>query len=237
MTNAVSLFGHAILDLLFPPRCEVCGELQTPVICSNCFHQFEQITAPFCEQCGLPLDPRAQTMGHCVQCNTEPPPFDAARSAGIYCDALRHAIHRFKYDMVRALARPLGDYMARHIDMPFAVDMLCPVPLHPARERMRGFNQSSLLAERLGVHWHLPVQNGLMVRTHNTTPQMQLPHDKRLSNLRGAFQVTDSVAGCTVAVVDDVFTTGSTLCECSRVLKRAGASRVMVLSLARTVLR
>ena len=225
--------GEAALTLLFPPRCEVCGTLQEPVVCARCLQQFAAITEPYCRQCGLPLDPLAKTSGHCAACNDEPPLFDAARSAGLYDGALRRAIHVFKYELVRALATPLAEFLATRVTLPFPVDCLCPVPLHPARERMRGFNQSLLLAEQLGLRWQVPVESQLLTRTLNTLPQMSLPHDQRRLNIRDAFMSAGPVRGRSICLVDDVFTTGSTLRECTRVLRRADAGRILVVTLAR----
>lgn len=223
------------LNLLFPPRCEVCGLLQEPVICDNCLARFDGITSPFCQQCGLPFDPLAQSADHCAECHNDPPPFDVARAAGVYGGALRRAIHVLKYDMISALAVPLADFAVTHIDLPFPVNCLCPVPLYPARQRMRGFNQSMLLAEQFGRHWGIPVEENLLTRTINTVPQMLLPLDERRRNIRGAFTTKRKLRGQTIGLVDDVLTTGSTLRECSRILKRAGADRVVVLALARTI--
>jgi ComF family protein len=222
------------LSLLFPPRCEVCGLLQEPVVCAQCRAQFGRIEAPYCRQCGLPFDPLAKAATHCPECREDPPAFDAARAAGIYGGLLRRAIHLFKYDGVRAMTGPLGEFTLEMVELPFSIDCLCPVPLHPKREAMRGFNQSLLLAEVLGEGWSAPVEAGLLSRTQNTPPQMSLPAAERRRNIRGAFAVTGNATGRAVGLVDDVFTTGSTLRECSRVLKRAGAVRVLVITVART---
>jgi ComF family protein len=219
------------LSLLFPPRCETCGTLQEPVVCARCREEFVRIRAPFCLQCGLPFDPRAHALDHCADCRDDPPPFDAARAAGLFQGRLRTAIHGFKYDGARALAAPLAELMAETITLPFPVDALAPVPLHPDRERMRGYNQSRLLADELGARWNLPVTD-VMTRVRNIPPQMTLPADERRRNVRGAF-AADAVAGRVLGLVDDVYTTGATLRECSRVLKRAGAARVCVLTVAR----
>ncbi len=222
-----------VLSLLFPPRCEVCGLLQEPIICDGCRGKFHAIGAPFCACCGIPFDPLAQSMATCAACREHPPTFDAARSAGKYADELRRAIHLFKYDGVRALATPLAAFIADTITLPLAIDCLCPVPLHPARERMRGYNQSGLLAEELGQQWNLPVEPALLSRILNTTPQMQLPADERKRNMRGAFTAAPATQGRSIGLVDDVYTTGSTLLECSRVLKHAGARCVLVITIAR----
>ena len=222
-----------LLNLIFPQRCEVCGLLQEPVICPRCREQFMVIGEPCCRQCGVPFDPLAKTTSHCAECREDPPPFDVARAAGVYRGALRRAIHLFKYDGIRAMAEPLGQLLAEQVALPFPIDCLCPVPLHPKRLAMRGFNQSRLLAKVAGTIWRLPVED-LLTRTHNTPPQMSLPAEERRQNIRNAFTTAAPISGRAVGLVDDVFTTGSTLRECSRILKRAGAERVLVLTVART---
>jgi len=226
---------EGILSLLFPPRCEVCGLLREPVVCARCRERFQRIAAPYCRQCGLPFDPLAKTATHCPDCRDDPPAFDAARAAGLYGGALRRAIHLFKYDGVRAIAGELGRFTLETVELPFAIDCLCPVPLHPRREAMRGFNQSRLLADELGEGWAVPVEAELLSRPRNTPPQMSLPAEERRRNIRGAFSAPGSAAGRAIGLVDDVYTTGSTLRECSQVLKRAGAARVLVITVARAV--
>lgn len=229
--------GTTLLDLLIPPRCEVCNTLQEPVLCDACLAQFTPITEPYCAHCGLPLDPLARQADCCVQCRTSPPAFAAARAAAYYRGTLRRAVHLFKYAMTPSLATPLGKYMAAHLVQPFPVDCLCPVPLHPTRERMRGFNQSLLLAECLAAHWQVPIEHSVLQRTQDTTPQMLLPVEERRRNVKGAFAAEHALHGECVGLVDDVLTTGSTLHECSRVLLHAGAGQVVVFTLARTVMQ
>lgn len=226
---------HTGLDLLFPPRCEICHTLQEPVICDTCLRQFSLIQPPYCEQCGLPFDPLAKSSMLCYECQHDTPAFDCARVVGRYEGALRRAIQVYKYELVRALARPFAELMLAQIPQPFPVDFLCPVPLHPARERMRGFNQSLLLAERLGEAWQIPVRANYLHRVQDTVPQMQLPREERRQNIRGVFAVPAPLAGATVAIIDDVYTTGATLRECSKVVRAAGAERILVLTVARTI--
>ncbi len=224
-----------MLSLVFPPRCEVCRALQEPVVCAACRARFTSISPPSCRQCGLPFDPLAQAPELCAECRTSPPPFTRAAVAGIYDDALRQAIHLFKYDGVRALATPLARFVTDAVAMPEGLDCLCPVPLHPARLRMRGYNQSSLLAHALAEIWGLPVEEHLLVRAQYTPPQMSLPAAERRTNVLGAFHTEATLRDRCIGLVDDVMTTGSTLRECSRVLKRARACDVVVITIARAV--
>lgn len=225
---------EGLLTLLYPPRCAVCLSLQEPVLCAACRNAFRPITAPYCRICGVPFEvSAADGDGLCADCRTKPPPFTEARAAGRYDGTLRHAIHRFKYDGVRALAWPLAAFMLETVPQPEGADGICPVPLHPARERMRGFNQAHLLAKALAARWELPLLP-VLTRTRHTAAQMQLPADERLGNVRGAFTAQAALADRRVILVDDVFTTGSTLAACTRALKAAGAASVRVVTLART---
>ena len=155
--------------------------------------------------------------------------FDLARSALLFTHTLREIIHHLKYADRVSLAKPLGDILKECREHePFAGGLVIPVPLHRSRERRRGFNQAELIAERLGM----PVAARLLRRKKNTASQTGLTRNERKRNLAGAFEVRGAVRG-TVIVVDDVYTTGSTLNEIARTLKRAGAERVEVLTVAR----
>lgn len=125
--------------------------------------------------------------------------------------------------------------MAAHCELPYSADCLCPVPLHTRRQARRGFNQSLLLAEKLSEYWSLPLQADLLLRTVDIPAQMRLTRSQRAKNIRGAFKVNNTVAGMSIVLIDDVYTTGATLRECSRVLKKAGAAQIQVITLARAM--
>lgn len=149
---------------------------------------------------------------------------------------LRHAIHGLKYRRLSALAEPLGDELARFwLRGSMPVDIIVPVPLHPERQRERGYNQADLLARRVGRATGAPVQANVLRRTRVTAVQMSLNAAERKANVSGAF-VADAASArdATVLVVDDVCTTGSTLDACAIALKEAGARRTLGLTLART---
>jgi ComF family protein len=235
---------RGILDLLYPPRCEACGRLRRDPICAECRTQIEMIEPPFCQLCGEPFDPRAQGAPTCERCRGRRLPFRLARSAAYYRRPLAGAIGRFKYDGQIVLARPLGDIMiealsgaAGDIDPP-TVDVICPVPLHSSRQRERGFNQSQLLAEEISGVIGKPVST-LLERVRPTAPQVDLPARARAQNVRRAFAAKEDagIAGRAVLLIDDLFTTGATLTECSRALRTAGAADVRVFTLARPLPR
>jgi ComF family protein len=176
----------------------------------------------------------------CGRCRKRRPVFSYARSAVSYGELAREALHAFKFGGCRALAAPLGDLLAGLgvASLPEASPhILVPVPLHPAREQERGFNQSLLLARRLGHAWGLPVRADILARTIATPPQAELDAQARRANVRGAFAVRrpELVAGRHVIVVDDVFTTGSTVTACAETLRRGGARTVGALTVARAM--
>jgi ComF family protein len=179
----------------------------------------------------------------CTPCRIVPPEFERAASFGIYGDELRTMIHLLKYERMRVLAKPLGAMLAQAIETLNLTGnvTLIAVPLYPARERQRGYNQTALLAKEAAAV--LNKNHGLMLlnepsvlrRIRDTESQFALTPHARRTNLRGAFAVPDStsLAGRTALLVDDIYTTGATARECARVLRKAGAERVFVATLAR----
>ena len=176
----------------------------------------------------------------CAACQRRPPPFHYARAAVRYDDVAREAVHALKFGGRRALAAPLGDLLAE-ISLPEAPDggphLVVPVPLHRRRERDRGFNQAVLLARRLGDAWGIPVCLDALARTVETAPQTELTATARRANVRDAFRLRrpELVAGRHTVLVDDIFTTGSTVSACARRLREGGASTVGVLTVARVI--
>ena len=169
-----------------------------------------------------------------------------ARSWGCYpreTDAshpLRQVIHRFKYGRQASLGKPLGQLMVQACRPWFGTsgfDLVIPVPLHPRRLRWRGFNQSVLLGREVGRAWSIPIDPFILTRKSETAPQSTLGLQERGPNVRGAFAIAPgrAVARMRVLLVDDIYTSGATLNECTRVLLRAGAREVRALTLARTV--
>jgi ComF family protein len=177
-------------------------------------------------KCG---EPAPAIEGLCGLCIKDEHAFDFARSALLFTRTLREIIHHLKYSDRVSLAKPLGDILKECLERePFTGNLIIPVPLHPSRERERGFNQAELIATRLGQ----PVATHLLWRRKDTPSQTGLTRNQRKHNLAAAFETRGDVKG-TVIVVDDVYTTGSTMNEIARTLKRAGAERVEVLTVAR----
>ena len=153
---------------------------------------------------------------------------------------MREAVHAFKFRGRRAMAAPLGDLLVEAMDgrLPAGLPgLLVPVPLHPRRQRERGFNQASLLARRVARIWRVPVHDDVLVRAVATPSQTELDAPARRANVRDAFRLRrpELVAGRHVLLVDDILTTGATLSECARSLRTGGAAVVGALTVARVV--
>lgn len=223
-----------LLDLIYPPKCLGCQTLNPSYLCSKCISKIKPIELPYCSKCGHPL-----TEPQCRNCHDRTLSFTAARAVGEYEGTLRNVIHEFKYHGNRVLAEPLAqqiyDYLIGRVDIPWRkADYIIPVPMHPVRKRLRGYNQSELLAERLAKLTDIPFAGSGILRIRQTRPQVELTSIERMKNLQNAFHVSDSfdLKGKIVMLVDDVTTTGSTTNECSKVLRKAGASKVYAVCLA-----
>lgn len=173
----------------------------------------------------------------CGSCRESPPPFDAAVSGGEYGGPYRDLLHTFKFNQRPDLARYIAGLMMETISLP-DVEVIMAVPLHPRRLRARGYNQSLLMAREMGRISGIPLSIDDLARVKATRPQFELKHDEREENVRGAFRVTRpaAVEGKRILLIDDVYTTGSTVRECAKVLKKAGAEAVFVATAAMVVL-
>ncbi len=218
---------------LFPATCILCGapgEAQRD-LCAHCYAELPRM-GNACLRCAKPL-----AQGNlCGQCLKSPPPFDSAYAPFLYQRALPSLITGLKFQAQLQNARLLADLMAediqrRQIELP---QCLLLVPLHPSRLKERGFNQALEIARLLSRRLHLPLNHQALKRIRATPPQAGLDQKARKKNLRGAFALNQPLAFDHVAVLDDVFTTGSTLREVSRMYKAAGVRRVDVWALART---
>lgn len=218
-----------LTDLLFPPRCIACGQVDT-WLCEPCAERIPRLEGPVCPRCGMPGAKAAP----CPRCQQSPPRLEGIRSVFLFDGLVRDAIHRLKYRHGRQLARPLGqamaDFWTRH---PCPVDVIVPVPLHFSRFLQRGYNQSALLGYEMGRRLGLPLDESLQ-RTRATASQMRLKAADRRQNVQGAFACADGrLAGRRVLLIDDVCTTGATLEACADAARAGGATAVWALTLAR----
>jgi ComF family protein len=222
--------------------------LMSPFICAICSGTYTAVESPICSTCGVVFKSREGEDHDCGECLNTPKRFRIARSAGVYDKVLMAAIHCLKYKEKIQLARPLGVLLF----MAFCrywnkgnINLIVPIPLHNRKFRGRGFNTSFLFVKEWTIFTKalngalpvIPVAEDILVRKRWTKPQTGLGRKERLQNIKNAFDVSEpsKVKGGKILLVDDVYTTGATANECAKVLMRAGAARVDVLTLARAM--
>jgi len=229
--------------LIFPPCCQLCGRLAQPLVCERCAAAFEAITPPLCGCCGRPFDPHSRAGERCGRCRATGHALSVARSFGLHVGTLRGAVNALKFGGRTRLVGPLAELLTTLVEgsPPVALPPmdgpvgLVPVPLHPTRRRDRGFDQAELLATCLGELTGLPLRAGLLVRTRSTRPQVGMTPSERRENVKGAFALRHPLphTEARVVLIDDVYTTGATLEECARVLRRGGAAQVGAITVTR----
>lgn len=239
---------RSIFSVLFPSDCRLCGipldNISRTPVCEECLTAIQPLRTPQCLICSDRLA-SAQLLrgdGYCANCREQRPEFERAVAYGEYREELRGLIHLLKYEGVTPAQAPLGRMLAESIArlVPCWGDkkpLLVAVPLHDRRRRARGFNQAELIARsaRKHVPQELEFASRVLVRRRETISQVGLSREERIANVKGAFGVVDArrVLGRTIIIVDDVMTTGTTLSECARVLKQAGADKVWAATVAR----
>lgn len=238
--NLVSYFKLAEL-IFFPSVCELCSRLlEFPgerVVCRSCLQGLKPRRTSFCLCCGRFFDDSGESH-FCRQCVIQRPAFSVHRSCGQYFGSLKDIIILFKYRGFRVLGKALATFacqtLGREEALWWGLDSIIPVPLFPEKEKQRGFNQASILTKELAKQKKIALIEGQLIKVKNTPPQTSLEAVDRHKNLKGAFAVVDfhGIRGKTVLLVDDVFTTGSTIQECSLALVKAGALEVRALTIA-----
>lgn len=232
------VYWHRMLEILFPRKCPVCDQIIMPkgaVICPECRRRVNLVTEPRCLKCGKQLF--CEEAEYCDGCEKKTFHYTRGLVLMNYDSVARKILTALKYhgkcDNADYLAAETVATLREEI-LRMQADFFVPVPVHPKRKRVRGFNQAELIAKRLGERLEIPVRTDVLKRIKNTLPQKELGSAARLNNLLKAFTVknTDKLAGKTVILVDDIYTTGSTAEACTRVLLSGGARRVYLLNMA-----
>ncbi|MDZ4816467.1 MAG: ComF family protein [Verrucomicrobiota bacterium] len=230
-----------LIGLVYPRTC-VLSHVPLPAenklwVCDEAIEDRIRIESPYCRRCGLMYAGEILSEFECPNCVKLEFAFEEARAAYIAKGSVRELIHKFKYEQQLWLKNILGLWIeeATHLVEDWGqIDGLIPIPLHPARKRERGFNQSEVLAQTLAEKSGKPILKAIN-RVKYTNSQVTMNRAERLTNLRKAFALNNKfeLRGGYYALIDDVFTTGATAHECSRLLKKAGARKVLVLTVAR----
>ncbi|MEW6008995.1 MAG: ComF family protein [Candidatus Omnitrophota bacterium] len=234
---------NSFLNIIYPNKCLVCQTLLSQsatfnLLCKSCYEKITPNPAPFCQKCGLGGQKRSST--DCPVCKNRDFSFDRAFSACIYDEPLKTLIHLFKYNskfklkklFVSLLLQFIADY---HLNTE-VFDYLLPVPMHPSRLREREINHSQILADELSLYLKIPVIADNLIRRRQDRLQTELKFNERICNVKGAFELKDKEVfrNKNILIIDDVFTTGSTVSEISSLLKENSSPKVNVLTLART---
>lgn len=236
--TAWNFWQQLFLDLFFPPVCASCLK---PVsgsvsLCDVCAMDIRYLHSPLCLRCGTSFSSGDSGDHFCGSCLGKPPTFSLARGIVLYAPPVSHLLHRLKYGADRTVLSALSQ-MAVQFDFTVfsSCDLIIPVPLHPRRLRERGLNQSLVLAHIFFPLKAKIIYPEILIRIRDTVPQTGLNGKERRRNLQAAFAVRrkEDIVGKGICLVDDVFTTGTTVHECSRTLLRAGAKEVKVLTMAR----
>jgi len=231
---------QAAVSLLYPATCVICRKhlRAGEYLCDGCKAKIVRIVPPFCQTCSEPFEGSISSVFSCANCAHRAIYFEAAVAAYRGRGIVRDVIHQFKYNRQIHLRHLIARWLTAALDderlRGQRFDVIVPVPLHSARQRERGFNQAGVLAELLSAQSSIPCRPWLK-RIRYTTTQTALDRSERMENLHNAFRLRKNadVRGLRVLLIDDVLTTGSTLSECARVLKRAGAASIHAATAAR----
>ena len=231
-TSLLSRGASSLAERIFGGTCYLCRGGSAGALCAPCSAELPYLAGQRCPRCSLPGTAGAV----CGRCLGEPPAFDATIAVFAYEFPADVLVQGLKFRSELALARLLADALCAEVRAAFAgaVELIVPVPLHDLRLRERGYNQSMEIARCLASSLGVPLAADACVRVRNTAAQLDLPLKARRENVRGAFSCRRALDGKTVAVVDDVMTTGATLGEVALTLKKFGAAQVVNWVVART---
>lgn len=237
-----SVFLRGFLSFFYPEICQLCqvkrATAKTGFVCSHCWQQVQFIRPPFCERCGLPFEGAITTAFECSNCREMELHFSSARSSVVAKAAVLEIVHRYKYQRQLWFEPFLADLLLREASPVLQNqiwDFIVPVPLYPAKEREREFNQAERLANHLSNATGIPVNAKLLCRILPTLTQTRLTKEQRAANMKNAFAMRSGAKlnGERIILLDDVFTTGATTSACAKILRKSGAGEVCVWTVAR----
>lgn len=229
-------FAKRVLNTLYPGRCPVCGRIlkkEETYICSACGRTLPWISEPVCLRCGKPIGSPEREL--CADCERTDHTFDEGRSVFLYERGIRQAVNRLKFYNHREYV-PFFSACLYAKGRPYLsgwkIRCIIPVPMHPKKRAERGFDQAQLLADGLSQLSGIPVLSDVLLRTRYTKSSRKLGREHRLANLRGAFRVREgAVIPEPVLLIDDIYTTGTTMDNAARALRKAGVRQIFFLTL------
>ncbi|MDP2921186.1 MAG: ComF family protein [Candidatus Omnitrophota bacterium] len=232
---------RTMLNLLYPSICRACSKKLGDFnrnICSECAGKIKERLPPFCLKCGKQIGEDPAPADICQDCRNNEPHFDRAWSACIYEGTLKNLIHDFKYNRITCLSADFASlmtgFMKKH-GIGKDSQVIVSVPMHTSRLFRREINHSDVLASSLGKRLGIPYTGSALKKIKNTSEQNKLGRQERIKNLCSSFSIKNSsrILNKNILLVDDLFTTGSTVNECSKILKASGAGQIEVITLAR----
>ena len=234
--NLFKVFFGMLLDLVYPRRCPVCDKAVKPfgsLICEECKKKIKYIKAPYCQKCGKELKDKRAVF--CHDCGCKEHSYDSGMALFAYT-SVSDSIYRFKYCGRQEYAAYYGDRIATVLGeriLALKPDVLVPVPIHASKKRVRGYNQAQLIADEVGKRLGIPVESKLVERVKKTVPMKDLSAQERQNNLKRAFKIRyNDVKLNTVIIVDDIYTTGSTIDAIAKELHRIGVKHIYFIALA-----
>lgn len=240
IVKCMEFYKEHLLNLLFPPRCPFCDKvmfsslfLPPELVCVPCSGKSEYVREPVCKKCGKPLDDERQE--YCYDCMHHKHDFTQGKALWVYQGVVKESVYRFKYQGRQEYARFYAGELVRVYGSwirSCRIDALVPIPLFKRRQQRRGFNQAERIAREVGRQMDIPVYGNLLVRVRDTKAQKELNDEERKNNLKKAFKTSSNKVQLNhILLIDDIYTTGSTMNEAAVELKRSGVEEVYCLSL------
>lgn len=233
MKQFIKKAGAMILNILYPRCCPICHQIlsdQKLLICPKCLVELKPYTGPRCMKCGNPVRDEEE---YCPECSLRLRSFAEGRGIYLYDDRMKASLVKYKYYGRREYGDFYAAAMCRYAEKEIRrwnPDLIIPIPLHPAKQRLRGFNQAEYLADRLSAFFGIAAASRILRKTKKTKSQKKLDAGERRRNLKNAFEVTENLEGLRILLIDDVYTTGSTMDAAAACLIESGAERVFFLT-------